>query len=83
MRRISQLIRRSYGPKTIFSFERNIYHPEYAIFQGGLIRVKPLFRFPCEHLPGSRKNQWARLKRQSFCMTRSIFWVFRDRSKAA
>jgi hypothetical protein len=25
------------GSKTIFSFERNIYHPEYAIFQGGLI----------------------------------------------
>jgi hypothetical protein len=23
--------------KTIFSFERNIYQPEYAIFQGGLI----------------------------------------------
>jgi hypothetical protein len=23
--------------ESIFSFDRNIYHPEYAIFQGGLI----------------------------------------------
>jgi len=37
--RAQELIRRTWGHKTIFNFERNIYHPEYAIFQGGVIRA--------------------------------------------
>jgi hypothetical protein len=37
MRSIKQLIRRTYVKKTIYGFELNIYHPEYAIFKGGLI----------------------------------------------
>jgi hypothetical protein len=39
MRSIKKLIRRTYDQKTFFSFQRTIYHPEGAIFSGGLIKT--------------------------------------------
>ncbi len=38
MRSIKQLSRYSFVLINFFSFHRTIYNPEYAIFQGGLIK---------------------------------------------
>ncbi|MBW2430472.1 MAG: hypothetical protein JRF56_16050 [Deltaproteobacteria bacterium] len=35
---MKQLIRPAFDLATLFSFQRTIYNPEWAIFQGGLIK---------------------------------------------